>query len=913
MKNRVVFLALVIGLTVFYTLLGAETTIQIGSGDFPTHYPLNDYYTYTRSQQLYLASEIGTQGIITKLRWYRSDTGSDPAAIGTTEIWLRPYHYNEFLTPDWEDPGTLVASLSNIDLGSGAEWFEVNIMDYEYSGSNLMVSVRTQDAPYTSPHAYWYSTNYYPLHFSKESHDDYYNPPDYMVYGNVRPNIQLVFEPFTPTAVPNPATLLYPANGANNQLTDITMSWNSGGGMPSGYTLFLGTDNPPANIVNGVDLGNSYLYTPSAPLSYGQTYYWQIVPYNAIGSAEYCPVWSFSTYTPVSTFPHSYGFEEEQFPLNGWKHNIVSGASGFLRVIYSSQPTTNPHTGSWFGKYSCRTLPSNSSAKLSSPPIQRTDSGYNYSVSFWMFRDSGYASNADRVNVWVGRQDTQDATLLGTIHRNKSMTPVETGSNTWYQYSFALPEGVTDFITFEAISAYGYNISLDDIVFSRTPVGGSPPGFAGSPTPANYGFDVPPDIELSWAPVDNATTYRVTFMNTSNMVTGVVDTATPAITHSANGYNETVKWTVDPGNQWGYASSQGSPPVWQYTTLPPNVPGAYPAPGTTDWNPGNRLLDWESLPGADAYVVKMGTSPGATDIVSSVTVTDTKYVNPLDYPQSSNLWWQANPVRNQQEFDSLWKPLTTGPAVQPGYPVVVEENFDTLSPPGIPPGWRAMSYSNVCGAGVYTAPGSPVSPPNQLFFNSGGDPIANQNMYGPVIPPALRPWKAIVSFHSANDVSAIPCTVQVSCVSDQSSNPLVYSQQSVVIPPTMAQQSAVLDIPAGVPTHVKIAPAIGSPPVYMDNVYIEGKPADPPMNFQIVKDGNQLKLRWGALTSDLFGYKVYRSTSPYGPWELIGNCIDPTGTQPMMEYNLGSPGTETKYFYYVTAELVSPYSDIPPD
>ncbi len=30
-------------------------------------------------------------------------------------------------------------------------------------------------------------------------------------------------------------------------------------------------------------------------LEYSTTYYWKVVPYNAIGDAENCPVWQFTT------------------------------------------------------------------------------------------------------------------------------------------------------------------------------------------------------------------------------------------------------------------------------------------------------------------------------------------------------------------------------------------------------------------------------------------------------------------------------------------------------------------------------------------------------------------------------------------------------------------------------------------
>ena len=94
-------------------------TITIGAGTSTGRYPLNDYFVYSRSQMLFLASEITTGGTITHLRWYRDDVGPDPGAIGITEIWLMETPATTLSGTAWEGTGTLVASISNIDLGAG--------------------------------------------------------------------------------------------------------------------------------------------------------------------------------------------------------------------------------------------------------------------------------------------------------------------------------------------------------------------------------------------------------------------------------------------------------------------------------------------------------------------------------------------------------------------------------------------------------------------------------------------------------------------------------------------------------------------------------------------------------------------------------------------------------------------------
>ncbi len=128
-----------------------------------------------------------------------------------------------------------------------------------------------------------------------------YTTPAWLTYdlaGNLRSS-------FTPSDLgayafnvvsPEPAVTPNPANSASDVSINPTLSWSPGSGLlPTGYHLYLGTDNPPTNLVNGMDLGNVVSYQPVVSLLSGVQYYWQIVPYIGGNNAVNCPVWSFST------------------------------------------------------------------------------------------------------------------------------------------------------------------------------------------------------------------------------------------------------------------------------------------------------------------------------------------------------------------------------------------------------------------------------------------------------------------------------------------------------------------------------------------------------------------------------------------------------------------------------------------
>ncbi|GEM_PF-1285710 len=105
--------------------------------------------------------------------------------------------------------------------------------------------------------------------------------------------------PWTPHVVvvenpPDPAVYVAPPNGAIGLgYAGQTLSWNPAvtGGVPDGYRVYFGIDNPPMTMVSD-QVGTTYA---TGALMQNATYYWQVVPYNADGDAEGNAVWSFTT------------------------------------------------------------------------------------------------------------------------------------------------------------------------------------------------------------------------------------------------------------------------------------------------------------------------------------------------------------------------------------------------------------------------------------------------------------------------------------------------------------------------------------------------------------------------------------------------------------------------------------------
>ena len=701
-KLLLITLALVIAAWAF-----AQTDITIGTGTSTGRYPFNDFYVYSRSQCIYLESEIGYPGTIHKLRWYRSDTGADPNAIGTTQIWLKTVTNAVFTDANWEDPGTLVYEIANIDLGTGGGWYEVDINDFNYTGGNLLVSVYTQNAPYTTPHSYWYYTATTGFNRCRLGNSDTVNPPT-LSLSTSRPNIQINMTTSDPTTEPNPAINPSPANASTNIPINVTLSWSSGGGAPTDYKIFLGTSETSfENEYSGITTTS---FSPSN-LQYSTTYYWKVDPHNNYGYASdiaTLPVWSFTTMADptITEFPHTESFDGITFPPFGWTHQIGSGATGWQRSTGSTDPTVSPYSGAGMLYYNSYSLTSGSNASLFSPPIDAGDANMIYSTSFWMYRYKGYYSYTDKVEIYSNTTPSlTGATLLGTIIRDYDQAPVETG-NGWYQYTFEIgpgAENLTYYVIFKAISNWGYNINVDEISFKRVQ-GGIPPNLAINPSPSNNASSVAITTNLSWSSGGGGPTgYKVYLGTDQGNLIEVADQPETVYDPPENLlFGNTYYWKVDPYNEYGYASEAGEIPVWKFSTVSGIATTPSPSNGSTNQDVTNRVLNWADVTGASGYKVKVGTSSGASDLVNMATVNESQYTHSSNWPYSTTIYWTVFTLNGTQEVQGTEWSFTT--IADPTRPIPYLETFDAST--SLPANWTGTfsvsSSHGVSSNGLYT-------------------------------------------------------------------------------------------------------------------------------------------------------------------------------------------------------------------
>lgn len=189
-----------------------------------------------------------------------------------------------------------------------------------------------------------------------------------------------------------------------------------------------------------------------------------IIPYIIFFIIKVLPVFSQINY--------SESFDGTTFVPDGWTYSVVSGSNSWSRVTSGTFPSQSSHSGSGEAKFDSYSV-SGGVCLLITPAFDLSNAGATIpTVNFWMYRDNGYNSTADKMEVYVNTSASlSGATLLGTVNRARGLSPT-VASNGWYNYSYNVPatySTTTNYIIFKATSAFGNNIFIDDVSWTAYP------------------------------------------------------------------------------------------------------------------------------------------------------------------------------------------------------------------------------------------------------------------------------------------------------------------------------------------------------------------------------------------------------------------------------------------------------------
>ena len=236
MKRKLLLFSLLLALMAPWTA-NAQTTVEIGDGTGTTYYfPIDNYFNYSCTEQIYTAEEIGTAGNITAVSFYYN-YGTAYAANNVTMYMKNVDRSNFSATTDCEALalGDIVWTGSIAPTEAG--WYTF-VLDtpFEYDGtSNLLVAFFDGTSGYpgtaytwrqtTSPNNAYMALRYY----SDGTCPDPYNLSSYSgskQYYTYRSNIQIEITPGSGPTCARPDEVI----AENITTNSATILWTGGSG-----------------------------------------------------------------------------------------------------------------------------------------------------------------------------------------------------------------------------------------------------------------------------------------------------------------------------------------------------------------------------------------------------------------------------------------------------------------------------------------------------------------------------------------------------------------------------------------------------------------------------------------------------------------------------------------------------------
>ncbi len=258
-------------------------------------------------------------------------------------------------------------------------------------------------------------------------------------------------------ALPNPVTLVSPADLAIGQNLNPTLSWTPAttGGLVTGYKVYCQagtTPITPTTLIATVP-SNTFSYTLITPLETDATYFWMVVPTNDVGDAAGNPVSSFST---IATSLLSETFDTF-LPAN-WagyntdgSGNLVPYNSAWSQLPWRNTESTPPNPSA------CLNIYSNCKRWLVTPPLQLGNAPYQLQLDIALTDWNSSAPITDDPNGTTGIDD-KFRILIGDGSSWTTATVLREWNNTGspYVYNDIPNTGIHVTIPLDAYSGVKY-------------------------------------------------------------------------------------------------------------------------------------------------------------------------------------------------------------------------------------------------------------------------------------------------------------------------------------------------------------------------------------------------------------------------------------------------------------------------
>jgi len=611
---------------------------------------------------------------------------------------------------------------------------------------------------------------------------------------------------------PNTPAFPNPANGADGQAQNLTLSWL--GGDPDGdvvtYDIYLEAgDTTPDILVSENQSGTSFV---TEQLTGNATYYWKIIATDSGNAAATGPVWSFTTLNHIPSMPSSpnpanTAIDQVLNPTLTWTGGDPDGDVVTYDIYFEAGDTTpdflvsENQSGTSFVT---EQLTGNTTYYWK---IIATDSGNAAATGpVWSFTTLNHVPNTpsspspaigaieqvlNQTLAWTGGDPDGDMITYDVYLEAGDTTPdilvSNDQSNTFY-YRSGLTVNTTYY--WQIIATDSAGLSTPGPVWYFTTSINHSPNMPNSPSPESGAINQNHNITLSWMGGDldgDAVTYDV-YLEANDESPDILfsnDQNSNSLSRSL-GVNIIYYWQIIATDSFG-ATTTG--PVWSFTTShnqAPNTP-SFPSPDNEAVDQADILtLSWiGGDPDGDTvrYAILFA-SVNPPNVFVSSNQNDTSYVT-RTLASDTTYFWQV--VSTDSYGDSatgpVWSFSTTNHAPNvPASPnpadAAISQNLNlTLSWMGGDPDGSEVTYDVYLKASD-TTPDDLVSGNQSSNSYNIGPLTANTTYYWQIVAKdhSLSTEGPVWQFRTLNQVPNIPASpFPLNYRSIESTNPITLS------------------------------------------------------------------------------------------------------------------------------------------
>jgi hypothetical protein len=231
------------------------------------------------------------------------------------------------------------------------------------------------------------------------------------------------------------------------------------------YKIYRSTTTPvsiiPGNLVTSGVTGTGY--SDSENLTNDTNYYYVVRAVDGIGQedANTAERSGAPTGTLSSSALFSETFDGTTFPPTGWNQTDVTGTTGnWARSTATVHPSgTAPHSGAGLAYFNAYTATDGNSTRLNrNAPTAIPGAATSASMNLWVYHDTAYTTDTDRVQVQVSLNGTTWTDVGTAVNRYD-------GTTEWKPHSISLNAyiGQSVYVGLLGISSYGNDVHIDDV------------------------------------------------------------------------------------------------------------------------------------------------------------------------------------------------------------------------------------------------------------------------------------------------------------------------------------------------------------------------------------------------------------------------------------------------------------------